>query len=339
MPRIRRSAFTLIEVLVVIALIALLISILLPALGQARAAGRKAVCDSHLQQLGVAYTGYASDFQDRIASYTWGPGQGNSQYPDLNGALGWVEAAANQAVDIARRRTGWGPAELPPIEGRLVHRHYNHLVLNDYLSSRLPERSMACPEDRVLLNWQKNPANLDPMPNDSYYGRFWAFASTYQVVPAAWTSDKREGTQNTVEQYGNDHNLFYYYNSPLGRRKLNEVAFPSQKVLQFEFISRHSGKRALFYAYPDAVVPLLFWDGSVRTKKTGDANQGFQPNSPANVFPTQFRYDPTILGVEPPTRSGQPFDIVKGYYRWTRGGLKGVDFGGREISTGQNMGP
>lgn len=35
-------------------------------------------------------------------------------------------------------------------------------------------------------------------------------------------------------------------------------------------------------------------------------------------------------GNEPATLSGNPYDTVIGYYRWTRGGLRGIDYGGRE---------
>ena len=58
---IRRAGFTLIELLVVISILALLLGILLPALGSARETGRGAVCLSNLRQLVAANSAYAQD--------------------------------------------------------------------------------------------------------------------------------------------------------------------------------------------------------------------------------------------------------------------------------------
>lgn len=58
--------FSLIELLVVIGVIALLIAILLPSLGQARLTGRATACAGRLQQIGVGTTAYLNDFDQRL---------------------------------------------------------------------------------------------------------------------------------------------------------------------------------------------------------------------------------------------------------------------------------
>jgi prepilin-type N-terminal cleavage/methylation domain-containing protein/prepilin-type processing-associated H-X9-DG protein len=63
---IERAAFTLIEVLVVTAIIGMLAGLLLSALGQARARGQSARCVSNLRQWGLALEMYMDDYDEYI---------------------------------------------------------------------------------------------------------------------------------------------------------------------------------------------------------------------------------------------------------------------------------
>lgn len=63
-------AFTLIELLVVISIIALLVAILLPALGAARDAGMRAQCLSNLRQMGIAANAFAVDHKGYMQTCT-----------------------------------------------------------------------------------------------------------------------------------------------------------------------------------------------------------------------------------------------------------------------------
>ncbi len=79
----KAAAFTLIEVLVVVAIIALLVSILLPSLKKARDQAKSLACKANLHDTGLAFVQYAHDHDPYypLSSYI-----GSTIWPDNPGA-------------------------------------------------------------------------------------------------------------------------------------------------------------------------------------------------------------------------------------------------------------
>src|SRR3954454_19933994 len=75
----RIVAFTLVELLVVIGIIAVLISILLPTLANAREAANRAACLSNLHQIGIMLNMYANQNRGKVPlGFSGTPGGSNS---------------------------------------------------------------------------------------------------------------------------------------------------------------------------------------------------------------------------------------------------------------------
>jgi prepilin-type N-terminal cleavage/methylation domain-containing protein/prepilin-type processing-associated H-X9-DG protein len=71
------NAFTLVELLVVVAIIALLLAVLMPALDRARHVSRITVCRGQLKQIGMAHINYSSDNRSWLVLGSSGTHQNN----------------------------------------------------------------------------------------------------------------------------------------------------------------------------------------------------------------------------------------------------------------------
>ena len=91
-----RQAFTLVELLVAIAIIAILIALLLPAVQMAREAARRMSCQNNLKQIGLAALNYEAAF--------------GAMPPRRNMTAG--------------NRRGWGPTILPYVEQESLQGRY-----------------------------------------------------------------------------------------------------------------------------------------------------------------------------------------------------------------------
>jgi prepilin-type N-terminal cleavage/methylation domain-containing protein len=102
------AAFTLIELWVVVAIIAILAALLLPALAQAKAKARGTVCLSNLKQWSLAFHCHASDIEDSV------PEEGNvvKRLDDADNKEAWynvVAAYAGQQSLLALYQGGQPP--------------------------------------------------------------------------------------------------------------------------------------------------------------------------------------------------------------------------------------
>lgn len=142
-----RKGFTLIELLTVIAIIAILSSILFPAFATARAKGRQVSCMSNLRQLGVAMTLYFQDYGDLFPASNWATNEDPPAAPFNVRDGGLFSYVSSEAIYVC----------MSDPDGARMGLSYE---MNSRLMS-IPECSARDPSGTVLL--------LDARVNDSRF--------------------------------------------------------------------------------------------------------------------------------------------------------------------------
>ena len=230
-----RRAFTLIEILVVIVIIAILSAILFPVFSRAREGGRAKVCLTNMKQLGLAFQQYAADSRGKYplaADYlSWGAGK-----------AAWVSGTENSALANSA----------PPFE---------------ITANLAADGHQAQPEQGALFPYIKSTAVfVCPSDSDGEEKRL-----TYSMncgVGGLSTSRIRSPGDIVllVDEEGANDGYFFAVKDDLAQSKVNGASTNSTDALT----TRHNGGGNLLFVdghakfYPFDTFPL---DGSPEGKK------------------------------------------------------------------------
>lgn len=106
------AAFTLIEMLVIIAIIAILPAILFPVFTQSREKARQSACLSGLRQVGLAFAQYVQDYDETGTQIWYGPNSTNQRYFWMDALLPYVKSADFfSSCPSAEYPAVWKPSE------------------------------------------------------------------------------------------------------------------------------------------------------------------------------------------------------------------------------------
>jgi prepilin-type N-terminal cleavage/methylation domain-containing protein/prepilin-type processing-associated H-X9-DG protein len=208
-PR-RSSAFTLVELLVVIGIIAVLVSLLMPVLAKVRESAKQVTCSSNLRALGTAMLMYAND-NDGFLPATSQAGKTNEDPADW---IWWQPDRASSAPDLTAL--------------------LRQSALAKYLQLTAANIGMLrCPSDNfgVHTGFQNNIGAMTPY-GDSY---------PYSYVMNCFIASDSIVTRRAARSAANGGLTFRPWPGPNPpafdkslTRSLHKIINPSQKALMYE---------------------------------------------------------------------------------------------------------
>lgn len=204
-PRSRRrplrQGFTLIELLVVISIIAVLAGLILPALSSAREAGRRAVCQNNMRQIGLALNNFASrknffpaagTFYEYSTLYRAG---GYNLADVRNSVIANAISNAPTAATMNNALHSWVVELLPDLDQSSLYNSWNlqlpywgttNTAAGSASNAKISSTNIAvlrCPDDN---NTQPNEGNLSYVVNGGF--------TRFPAYPLYWNAFTSDGT-------------------------------------------------------------------------------------------------------------------------------------------------
>ncbi|HYE18184.1 MAG TPA: prepilin-type N-terminal cleavage/methylation domain-containing protein [Tepidisphaeraceae bacterium] len=216
--RPRAAAFTLVELLVVIGIIALLISILLPVLGKARDSANRTACLSNLRQVGMAFMMYTGD---------------NKGYFPYNTSY----------ARSGSRLAGGGAGGYPPAYG-------TNLVKNfDFVDPGAGSGTDYGPHPEDWIHWQVKFAPGYRSLGDSAIGKYLGGNGSSPAMtkllrcPSDTDVEIRQPAGDAAGGEGG-YSYSYTMNANMSFRKITQVLRASEKILLIEEDRANDGRWA-----------------------------------------------------------------------------------------------
>ena len=216
----KSNAFTLVELLVVIGIIALLISILLPALGKARKTANTVKCLANLRSITQSMLIYASQNKNYFFGSPSTTGFGlmslhassNTACPDLNNIFDWETPALNSmGVQI--------PYSATADAGRS-----NAQARYDRVSFELNYPGFKCPENDLVCSWYSATGDFPGVKVPGVVP-YQSYSTSMNFMSLNYNSAANAPTQYSLRIQNKYENV-----PPSYAPKLNKVGLASKKV-------------------------------------------------------------------------------------------------------------
>jgi len=301
MTKTKRNGFTIIELLVVVSIIALLIGILLPALGRARDSALQSTSLSNLRQISAGFAAYAGDWNDRQPTLIpddycqSGGAEGNcAAYIQNIGCptqpiLGWANFDGGRAlwgywIDSAPGCAGVGGCgniaiALPysASAGQVgFFRLTNMKIFAQYMNDRFYDKVFYAPKDRRKI--EKVEVFFDSPDEFNSEDQIIEWSSYAYAASAMIATDPMGGGDNPANCTGDgEPNMDAPCTYPGGFKSppVGAATFPDLKLRHFEhsWLQNAPGEvnplfdpaEEYYYNHGIQSAPCsLFFDGSVR---------------------------------------------------------------------------